>query len=159
MGWKLCVLLSTVCFSGNRGDNTTLPHLKGTSLRHYKQTLIHQNEMEWFELDGCIYSKAGHLKKCIKSWYFVSSTEGQIYLTMRNARNVISYKWCPDELLLGAQSDTKYFRPIRHTFIQKCSCALPQVWIQHDKTSVIYKYTERKVCPSITEGTAGCETH
>lgn len=39
------------------------------------------------------------------------------------------------------------------------SCALPQVCIQHDNTSVIYKYTERKVCPSITEGTAGCGTH
>lgn len=84
MGWKLCVLLSTVCFSGNRGDNTSLPHLKGTSPWHYKQTLMHQYEMEWFGLDGCFYGKAGHLKICLKSWCFVSSNEGQSYLTMKD---------------------------------------------------------------------------
>lgn len=40
--------------------------------------------MKWFGLDGCIYGKAGHLKKCVKSWCFVSTNEGQKYLTMKD---------------------------------------------------------------------------
>ena len=68
MGWKLCILLSTVCFSGNRSDNRSLPegHLTVTlQANTYKSN---QNEMKWFGLDGCIHGLAGLLKKCVNSW-------------------------------------------------------------------------------------------
>lgn len=50
LGWKFCVLLSAVCFSVNRGDNTWLPHLKGTTL--YDSLSRHSCiRMKWIDLE------------------------------------------------------------------------------------------------------------
>lgn len=63
--WKFCVLLSTVCFSGNRGDNTRPPHLKGTILCDSPNTYASKwNGLIWIRW-WHIYGKACHLEKTV----------------------------------------------------------------------------------------------